>query len=125
MKSSIIDLSYYNDVADLYLISDILITDYSSVFFDYAHSQKPILFYVPDFEKYSSFRGLYSEVKENLPGPELYTNDEVIKSIKNIDKIKLQYKEKYEKFYEKFCGIGHGDASEKVIKTVFGEVNHE
>ena len=125
MKSSIIDLSDYNDVADLYLISDILITDYSSVFFDFAHSKKPILFYVPDFEKYSSFRGLYSEVKENLPGPELYTNDEVIESIKNIDKIKTQYKEKYNTFYEKFCGIGHGDASEKVINIVFGDVNNE
>lgn len=125
MKSSIIDLSDYDDVADLYLISDILITDYSSVFFDFAHSKKPILFYVPDFEKYSSFRGLYSEVKENLPGPEIYTNDELIESIRNINLVKIRFRERYNKFYDKFCGIGHGDSSEEVINKIFGEVHNE
>lgn len=121
MENFIIDLSDYDDIADLYLISDILISDYSSAFFDFAHSKKPILFFVPDFEKYSSFRGLYSEVKESLPGPEIYTNEELVNSIKNINTIKKGYKEKYEKFYEKFCGIGHGTASEEVIDIVFGE----
>ena len=124
MKTSIIDLSDYDDVADLYLISDILITDYSSVFFDFAHSQRPILFYVPDFEKYASFRGLYSEVKENLPGPEIYDNDELINCIKNINDVEIQYKDKYDAFYNKFCGIGHGTASEEVINAIFEEVNN-
>ena len=57
----------------------------------------------------------------NIPGPEIYTNEELVNSIKNINTIKKGYKEKYEKFYEKFCGIGHGTASEEVIDIVFGE----
>ena len=48
------NVSYYDDIAELYLISDILITDYSSVFFDFANLKRPILFYVYDYEKYSS-----------------------------------------------------------------------
>ena len=122
MKDFIIDLSNYNDIADLYLISDILITDYSSVFFDYAHSKKPILFFVPDIETYSEFRGLYAEVQENLPGPEIYTNQDLIDSIKNIDNISEEYKGKYEIFYEKFCNLGHGTSAKDVVDIVFKDV---
>src|SRR5699024_8939981 len=46
------NLSNHDDIAELYLVSDILITDYSSVFFDYANLQRPILFYTYDLEKY-------------------------------------------------------------------------
>lgn len=118
-----IDLSNYDDINDLYLISDLLITDYSSAFFDFGHSKKPILFYVPDFEEYSSFRGLYSEIKNNLPGPEIYTNEELIENIKNINKVNQEFKNKYNTFYNTYCNLGHGTASEDVIKTVFKEVN--
>ncbi len=125
VKNVIIDLSNYDDIADLYLISDILITDYSSVFFDFAHSKKPILFYVPDIEKYSLLRGLYSEVKDNLPGPEIYNEDELINCIKNINDVEKEYANNYNKFYEKFCGLGHGNASEEVINIIFGDDNNE
>ena len=124
MKDSIIDLSDYDDIADLYLITDILITDFSSAFFDFAHSKKPILFFVPDFERYSSFRGLYSEVKENLPGPEIFTDEELVNCIKNIGDVEKQYEEQYNVFYDKFCSLGHGTASEDVINIVFEEVNN-
>lgn len=122
MKEFIIDLSDYDDISDLYLISDILISDYSSAFFDFAHSRKPILFFVPDYERYSSFRGLYQEVKDNLPGPEIETNEELIECLKNIESTKEEYKGKYDSFYNKFCNLGHGTASEDVIDIVFSEV---
>ena len=125
MKDSIIDLSDYDDVADLYLISDILISDYSSAFFDFAHSKRPIIFFVPDFDTYSSFRGLYSEVTDLLPGPKLTTNDELVDCIKNIDEIEKQYQSKYDIFYNKFCNLGHGTATEDVINIVFGDDDNE
>lgn len=125
MKDSIIDLSDYDDIAELYLITDILITDFSSAFFDFAHSKKPILFFVPDYEKYLSFRGLYSEVKEVLPGPEIFTDEELVNCIKNIDDVEKQYEKQYEVFYDKFCGLGHGTAGEDVINVVFKEVNDD
>src|SRR5699024_3040004 len=54
------NLSDHPDIGELYLISDILITDYSSVFFDYANLKRPILFYTYDLEKYrDELRGFY------------------------------------------------------------------
>lgn len=122
MKDFIIDMSDYDDITDLYLISDILISDYSSAFFDFAHSKRPILFFVPDYERYSSFRGLYQEVKDCLPGPEIKTNEELIECMNNISSMEKEYKVRYDEFYNKFCNLGHGTASEDVIDIVFSEV---
>ena len=55
---------------------------------------------------------------------EIYDNDELINCIKNINDVEIQYKDKYDAFYNKFCGIGHGTASEEVINAIFEEVNN-
>ncbi|MGP4079216.1 bifunctional glycosyltransferase/CDP-glycerol:glycerophosphate glycerophosphotransferase [Pseudalkalibacillus sp. R45] len=114
------DLSNYEDIAELYLVSDILITDYSSVFFDYANLRRPILFYTYDLESYrDTLRGFYIDIEEDVPGPLLKTTDEVISTIENIEEVENRYKEKYDRFYEKFCSWDDGIASEKVVKEVF------
>jgi CDP-glycerol glycerophosphotransferase len=114
------NLSKYDDISELYLISDILITDYSSVFFDYANLKRPMLFFTYDLEKYRDvLRGFYINIEEELPGPLLYTTDEIIDSIKNIETLGKKYSDRYEQFYEKFCGLEDGHASEKVAKAVF------
>lgn len=114
------NLSKYDDIAELYLISDLLITDYSSVFFDYANLQRPILFYTYDLEKYrDTLRGFYINIEEDVPGPLLKTTNEVINAIKNIDMIQEEYKDRYDKFYNRFCEWDDGKASEKVVNTIF------
>ena len=114
------NVSYYDDIGELYLMSDILITDYSSVFFDYANLKRPILFYTYDLEKYSSaLRGFYIDIEKSVPGPLLFTTDEVISAIQNIDKISVEFKEKYNKFYNEFCYLDDGNASGKISKKVF------
>ncbi len=116
------DFSSYDDIAELYLVSDILITDYSSVFFDYANLERPILFFTYDIEKYrDQLRGFYIDMEEELPGPLLYTSDEVIDAIENIDEVQEEYKEKYEEFYERFCDWEDGQASRKTVEHVFGK----
>ena len=114
------NVSKYDDISELYLISDILITDYSSVFFDYANLKRPMLFYTYDLEKYRDIlRGFYIDIEEEVPGPLLFTTEEVIDGIKNIDKISRDYHSKYEKFYDRFCGWEDGQASKKVVESVF------
>lgn len=114
------NVSYHDDIGELYLISDILITDYSSVFFDYANLKRPILFYTYDLKKYSStLRGFYINMEKDVPGPLLFTTDEIISGIQNIDKITNDFKEKYNEFYNKFCYLDDGNASEKISKKVF------
>lgn len=116
------DLTDYDDIHELYIISDILLTDYSSVFFDFAHSKKPILFFTPDLEEYVNSRGVYQEIINDLPGPQLINEDSILDNIKNIENYKEENEDKYNKFYEKYCSSGHGDASEQIIKEVFGRV---
>lgn len=116
----VINVSKYDDVTELYLISDILITDYSSVFFDYANLRRPILFYTYDLEKYRDMlRGFYLDIERDVPGPLLFTDEEVVDAIKNINAITERYKERYDKFYEKFCSLENGHAAEQVAKRVF------
>ncbi|MGN0383985.1 MAG: CDP-glycerol:glycerophosphate glycerophosphotransferase [Eubacterium sp.] len=115
-----IDASSYDDITDLYLVSDILITDYSSVFFDFANLKRPMLFYTYDLEKYRDvLHGFYLDMEKDLPGPMLLTNDDVIDAIKNIDRIQEQYKEKYEEFYNRFCCFDDGHAAQRVVEKVF------
>ena len=90
------DLSSYDDIQELYVLADMLITDYSSVFFDYAHSKRPILFFVPDLNHYiENVRGLYLNMEKELPGPLIKDNDEYIDDVVNsaplhdIGKIKV------------------------------------
>jgi CDP-glycerol glycerophosphotransferase len=114
------NLSNYNDISELYLISDILITDYSSVFFDYANLKRPMLFYTYDLEKYRDvLRGFYIDIEEELPGPLLYSNEDIITAIEKLDQVEQQYTEKYNKFYDKYCSWEDGHASQKVVQAVF------
>ncbi|WP_238018046.1 bifunctional glycosyltransferase/CDP-glycerol:glycerophosphate glycerophosphotransferase [Oceanobacillus jordanicus] len=114
------DFSVYDDIAELYLVSDILITDYSSVFFDYAHLKRPILFYTYDIEKYrDQLRGFYFDMEQEVPGPLLMTTDEVVNAVENINEVSKKYSDKYENFYNKYCLWDDGQASEKTVKAVF------
>ena len=112
--------SEYDDISELYLISDILITDYSSVFFDYANLKRPMLFFTYDLEKYRDMlRGFYLDIENDVPGPLLFTTDEVIDAIKNIDEINKKYEERYKIFYDRFCHLDDGNASKRICDIVF------
>ena len=118
LKDFVYDVSFFDDVHELCLISDVLITDYSSVFFDFAHTKKPILFFTPDFMEYESTRGLYLDIKKDLPGPLLFDMKDLVNGIKNLDEIQKKFKDSYDKFYNLYCNWGHGDASKKVVNAL-------
>lgn len=119
LKGFVYDLSKHEDIAELYLVSDILITDYSSVFFDYANLRRPILFYTYDLDKYENvLRGFYIDIHE-VPGPLLMNNDEVVDAIRNIDKITQDYREKYDKFFDRFCNLEDGNASKRIYDEIW------
>lgn len=78
------DVSKFDDINQLYIISDLLITDYSSVFFDYAILERPMLFYMYDMEEYrDEMRGFYLDVS-SLPGPILKTEEELVEAIAKV-----------------------------------------
>lgn len=114
------NVSGYDDIAELYLISDLLITDYSSVFFDYANLMRPILFFTYDLEKYRDvLRGFYIDMERELPGPLLFSTEEILDAIRELPQISESYQERYKTFYDKYCGWEDGSASQRVVEAVF------
>ncbi|MBT3119823.1 CDP-glycerol glycerophosphotransferase family protein, partial [Bacillus inaquosorum] len=119
-KDHIFNVSSYDDIQELYVISDILITDYSSVFFEFANTKKPILFFAYDYNLYKEeIRGFYLDMKKDLPGPILQSSEELLNSIKNIKQVELEYKSSYDKFIKKYCEIEDGNSARKIIEEVF------
>lgn len=115
----VIDASDFDDVNELYMVSDIIMTDYSSVFFDFANLKRPMLFYMYDLDLYKGkLRDFYIDLKE-LPGPITETQEDLEKSLENISNYEKEYKEKYKKFNEKYNYLDDGDASYRVIKKIF------
>lgn len=116
-KDFIIDVSNYDDINELYVISDILITDYSSVFFDYANLKRPIIFYMYDLKQYrDDIRGFYLDLDE-LPGNVIEKEDDLIEEVKLLSD-KFKYDDKYKKFNEKFNYLDDGNASKRVIEKI-------
>jgi CDP-glycerol glycerophosphotransferase len=112
------DLTSYNTIEDLYLIADLLITDYSSVMFDYALLNRPMIFYTYDFDDYSeNLRGLYVDFQKEAPGPIVYDTDTIIENIKNIDKHYETYKDRIEAFISKYLTYENGESCKKVVKA--------
>ena len=64
-------------------------------------------------------RGFYIDIHKEVPGPLLFTTEEVIDSIENIESVKKEYREKYDEFYERFCSIDDGNASKRIVEKVW------
>ncbi|MQY10610.1 hypothetical protein SRB5_07210 [Streptomyces sp. RB5] len=119
------DVTRYPDIADLYLIADVLITDYSSTFFDFAHSGKPILFFTYDLEHYrDTLRGLYFDLTARAPGPLVETSEDLVKALRDIDTVEAEYLGKYVRFVKEFCVPGDGLATARVIDRMFAGGPH-
>ncbi len=107
------------DVNDLFLAADALVTDYSSVMFDFAILRRPIALFVPDAEHYEkSVRGFYFPLSE-VPGAKCRTTEEVIDAVKAFDTYEEDYGEAYDRFVEKFDPLDDGEVSKRVLERVF------
>src|SRR5699024_5915999 len=115
------DKSLHKDINELYLISDILITDYSSVFFDYAILNRPIYFYTADLEEYrDTLRGFYLNYEKEAPGPITQTTTELIKEIKSVNNYDYN---RLAKFNKHFNYLEDGNATERVVHTFLNKAN--
>lgn len=109
------------DTNKLLSIVDCLITDYSSIFFDFLVTDKPILFYCWDDDLYGNERGKYLEYDE-LPGPVSFSLDELVESIEKLSEHKEVYQEKYQLFKETYTPYDDGNVTKRLVEMVF---NHQ
>ena len=113
-KGRIVEFSDFKNINDLYYVTDILITDYSSNYYEYALMNKPIIFYTPDRELYEVSRGVHRSIKESAPGKVCDTFEELIKSIEEKD---FDF-DKTSKFVDDKFSDYNGNASDKVIDAL-------
>ncbi len=109
-------------------ITDILITDYSSIFFDFMVTDKPIIFYAWDHELYSHYRGMYFNDDE-LPGPILDDIEEVGQKLQHITQSNQDDATKYQALKNKVVPYDDGHVTERMVATIFAQqsvngVNH-
>ncbi|HXA61191.1 MAG TPA: CDP-glycerol glycerophosphotransferase family protein [Streptosporangiaceae bacterium] len=113
-------VSLYPDISELFLITDVLVTDYSSVMFDFANTRKPQLFYTYDLPHYRDIlRGFYFDFESEAPGPLLETSDALIEAIRSIDSVSASYQKAYDAFIDRFCPLDDGKAAARVVDRVF------
>lgn len=116
----VIDASAISDINDLYLVGDVLVTDYSSVFFDFANLERPMVFYMYDLDRYENdMRGFYLNLDE-LPGPIVKTQAQLTEAILGAESARPRFAQKYARFRERFTGLDDGHAGERVLERVIG-----
>lgn len=112
----LIDVTHYDDVQELLLVSDVLISDYSSLIFDFAISKRPIFLYAADAKEYcSQDRSLYFELS-SLPFPLAESNEQLAKNIELFDP--QLYKEEVDSFSKSVGSFEKGTAAEQTVNLV-------
>ena len=110
-----INATTYPDIQELLLISDILITDYSSSIFDFMLMRKPAFFYAKDIEEYTKERGFYIDL-EKMPFPVAYNNDNMVNLIENFNE--TDYQQKLQTFMDERICYDNGNASKKCVELI-------
>lgn len=114
------NVSSYHDINHLLLITDILISDYSSIPFEFALLERPMIFHAYDLEPYSFSRGFWEDYKGNMPGPVTKTTEEIIDAIK-ADQFSF---EKIRHFSRQWNEHSYGFSSRNIIDAIY-ETDHD
>ncbi|MGK4581220.1 CDP-glycerol glycerophosphotransferase family protein [Kitasatospora sp. HPMI-4] len=115
------DVGDYPDTAELLLIADVLVTDYSSVMFDFANTGRPMLFFTHDLAHYrDNLRGFTFDFETEAPGPLLTTSDRLIDALAKVDTATAEHADRYAAFRERFCHLDDGGAAKRVVDALLG-----
>lgn len=112
---SIVNISDIREINDVLFITDLLITDYSSVIFEFALLKRPMLFFAFDLEDYILTRDFYVNYKDFVPGKIVRTFDQLINALNNED----YEEEKINKFVENHFKYKDSQSSRRVINCLF------
>ncbi len=115
----VVDVTGYPDISELLLVADALITDYSSVMFDFTATGKPVYFHVPDVEHYrGELRGFYFDLAAHAPGPVVATQEALEAALAEPTDA---YAERYRRWRERFNARDDGHAAERVVARILDQ----
>ena len=110
----VLDVSYYRDVRELYLAADVLVTDYSSVMFDFSLTGKPMVFYAYDLDRFrDEIRGFYFDLLPQAPGPVVRTEAELLDTVLHLEP--QRWAQRYADFRATYGGLEDGHATDRVL----------
>lgn len=117
----VVNVSDEHDITPLYLLADALVTDYSSVMFDYALLQRPMVFFAYDWEEYAKdARGTYFDLLEQAPGPVVRDADGLFAALADLDGTASAYSARLKEFVEAYGEYDQGDAAARIVDRFFG-----
>ena len=118
--SNVLDVSTYPQINDLLGVADVLITDYSSMMFDFSVTGRPMIFYTPDIEIYTdaNVRGSYFDLEERAPGPVTRDVREVVRLLRNLGSWEDQWAEKYRSWQQRYNVLDDGRAAERAVDAL-------
>jgi CDP-glycerol glycerophosphotransferase len=113
------DVASHPSIEELCLAADALVTDYSSLMFDYGVLDRPIVVHAPDWEAYSTLRGTYFDLLEEPPGVVTRTERELVQALGERTAWSEDASRARAAFRERFCSLDDGRAAERVVKRVW------
>ena len=114
-----VDVTDYPEVSDLYLAADAGVVDYSSLRFDFGVTGKPMVFHVPDLQRYKDTRGWLFDFEPTAPGPLVDTTEEVVEQLRDLDGVRNRYRKAYEEFRSSYLDLEDGHAGKRFVDAVF------
>ncbi|MFJ1788767.1 CDP-glycerol glycerophosphotransferase family protein [Streptomyces anulatus] len=118
----VLDVSGHPGAAGLLLVSDVLVTDYAGLMFDFALTGRPMLFHTYDLEHYrDTVRGFCLDFETRAPGPLLVTTDEVAQALRDTGSLAARHADAYESFRRDYCDLDDGGAAARVADRLLAE----
>ena len=111
----LMDVSEHPSIEDLCIAADALVTDYSSIMFDYAVLDRPIVIHARDWDEYRTKRGVYFDLMEERPGQVTTSEAELVEALRSGD----EGARERARFRARFCYLEDGHAAERVVRRVF------
>ncbi|MEU8570130.1 bifunctional glycosyltransferase family 2 protein/CDP-glycerol:glycerophosphate glycerophosphotransferase [Streptomyces pathocidini] len=121
VRGRVLDVTGHHDITPLLLLADALVTDYSSVMFDYALLDRPMLFYAYDWEEYANeTRGTYFDLREHAPGPFVETEEALFSALADLKAADTEYAAARHRFVTEYGEYDRGDAARTIVDMFFG-----
>lgn len=114
-----VDVTGHALVEELYLVADVLVTDYSSTMFDYALLDRPVVIYAPDWDDYRATRGTYFDLSEHPPGRFTRSYEELVETFRSGQVETGETRAVRAAFRDRFCVFDDGRAAERVVRRLF------
>ena len=115
----LVDVTGYPNMADMLLVADVLVTDYSSVMFDFAATGRPMVFFTPDLAHYSEdLRGFYFDLIAEAPGPVVHSREELRDAILEAEAHRPGFEARAAAWAERFTPHDDGHAGDRVVQRM-------